>query len=56
MPPANKNLDVDFGDEYDLDLSFDASTLTLVAVPEPSATGIFIGIVLLGVALHRRRA
>ena len=54
MPPANKNLDVDFGDEYDLDLSFDASTLTLVAVPEPAALSLIVGI-LAAATLSRRR-
>ena len=55
MPPANKDLNVAFGEEYDLDLSFNASTLTLVAIPDPSAGSLLIGLVAAAAALRRRR-
>ena len=56
-PPAPRNVIVDFGDEYDVSLSFDASSLTLVAIPEPRAAAVMLGgFSMLLLALRRRRA
>ena len=54
-PSNGQFVDVDFGEEYITDLSFNASTLTIAAVPEPSI-GIWALTVCGAAFLRRRRA
>lgn len=56
-PGSNMVVEVDFGDEYIVNLSFTPSALTLatVTIPEPASAG-FCAVVGLVVALRRRRA
>lgn len=53
-PGSMQEVDVQIGDEYVTELSFDPGTLTL-AVPEPS-TGLLVGLGLAALGARRRRA
>lgn len=54
-PSSNKEVDVDFGEEYITQLTFNPSALTIIAVPEPCMAGVLmIGGAM--VVLRRRRS
>jgi hypothetical protein len=53
-PATSMLVDVDFGEEYITDLTFDPSTLT-IAVPEPAVSGLIFSLVACGSIVGRRR-
>jgi hypothetical protein len=54
-PIGSGNLvDVEFGEEYSIDLTFDPTLTVSSAIPEPSS-GLLFGSVFAALALHRRR-